>query len=222
MSNVLIISDTHIPFNHKLYLSFCKQTQKKYKCEKVIHIGDLVDNHAISYHEHDPNGMSAVDEIKTSKKELAKWFKAFPKVKICKGNHDRMVDRKGRTTGLPDIVFKEFRDIWDLPKDWVDDWYFIDNNILYKHGTGYGGRYPHIQAAHDNRMSTVIGHCHSVAGIEWTASDHDIIFGMSVGCGIDRKTYAMAYEKYFKRKPILSCGVVLDNGSDALVVPMKL
>ena len=220
--NVLIIGDTHLPFEHRNYLDFCVQTKKEYGCKEIIHIGDLVDNHAISYHETDPNGMSADQEMKEADKHLKKWFKAFPKVKLCRGNHDRLVDRKSRTVGLPTRCFKPFRDIWNLPTGWEDDWFFIINKVLYKHGTGYSGKYPHIQAAHDNRMSTVVGHCHSVAGIEWTASDHDIIFGMSVGSGINRKTYAMAYEKYFKRKPILSCGVVLDDGQDALVVPMKL
>ena len=222
MRTILVIGDTHLPFEHRHYLEFCKETQKKFKCNSVVHIGDLVDNHAISYHEHDPNGMSPKEEMDLAKKHLVKWFKAFPEVKICKGNHDRMVDRKGRTVGLPDEVFKPFRDIWELPVKWQDDWYFIIDKVLYKHGTGYSGKYPHIQAAHDNRMSTVIGHCHSVAGVEWSASDHDIVFGLSTGCGIDRKTYALAYEKNFKKKPILSCGVVTDNGKNALCVPMKL
>ena len=115
MRTILVIGDTHLPFEHRHYLEFCKETQKKFKCNSVVHIGDLVDNHAISYHEHDPNGMSPKEEMDLAKKHLVKWFKAFPEVKICKGNHDRMVDRKGRTVGLPDEVFKPFRDIWELP-----------------------------------------------------------------------------------------------------------
>lgn len=220
--NVLVIGDTHIPFERKDYLDFCLETKKKYKCNKVVHIGDLVDNHAISYHEHDPDGMSPKEEMAQSDKHLEKWFKAFPNVLLCRGNHDRLADRKQKTVGLPSRVFKPFRDIWKLPKGWRDDWHFLLDGVLYKHGTGYGGKYPHIQAAHDNRCSTVIGHGHSVAGVEWSASDFDIVFGMSVGCGIDRDTYAMAYEKNFKRKPILGCGVVADNGQNSLFVPMEL
>ena len=220
--NILVIGDTHIPFEHKDYLAFCKETEREYKCEEVVHIGDLVDNHSMSYHEHDPNGRSPKEEMEEADKHLKEWYDAFPSLSLCKGNHDRLVDRKSKTVGLPTRVFKPFREIWNLPASWKEDWFFIINNVLYKHGTGYSGKYPHIQAAHDNRMSTVIGHCHSVSGVEHSASDHDIIFGMSVGSGIDRKTYAMAYEKYFKSKPILSCGVVTDNGKNALVVPMKL
>ena len=220
--NILIIGDTHIPFEKKGYLDFVVETKKRYKCSEIVHIGDLVDNHAISYHEVDCDGMSAEDEMREADKRLKNWFKAFPKVKMCRGNHDRMVDRKGKTSGLPKRVFKKFRDIWNLPKGWTDDWSFIIKGVLYKHGTGYSGKYAHIQAAYDNRISTVIGHAHSVAGVEWTASDRDIIFGLSVGCGIDRKTYAMAYQQNFKRKPILGCGVVIDDNRNALFVPMKI
>lgn len=42
--NVLVIGDTHIPFAHKNYLEFCKETQKRFKCDRVVHVGDLVDH----------------------------------------------------------------------------------------------------------------------------------------------------------------------------------
>lgn len=206
--NVLVIGDTHAPFTHPLYLPFCKRIQSDLRCEEVVHIGDIVDNHAISYHEHDPNGASPSAEMEHADKQLKEWFKAFPNVKLCIGNHDRMVDRKSRTVGLPERCFKPFRSIWQLPKGWHDDFDHIIDGVKYTHGTGYSGVHAHTQAAYDNRMSTVIGHLHSVAGIEYTANTKDIIFGMSVGCGIDNKAYAFEYGRAFKRKPIISCGVV--------------
>jgi len=220
--NIGIIGDTHLPFQHKHYLSFCKETFKKHKCDKIIHIGDLVDNHAISYHESDCDGMSAEDEMEEADKHLKVWFKAFPKVRLCRGNHDRMVDRKGKTSNLPKRVFKKFRDIWDLPVGWIDDWFFVQDDVLYKHGTGHNSKYAHIQCAYDNRVNAVIGHCHSVFGVEYMESDHNKIFGMSVGCGIDTKSYAMAYQKDFRRRPILSCGVVLENGKYPIPIPMEI
>lgn len=222
--NVLVIGDTHIPFEVKGYLDFCKRIEKAFNCTRVVHIGDLVDNHAISYHEHDPNEKSPLDEMKEADKRLQKWFKAFPEVLLCRGNHDRMVDRKSKTVGLPTRVFKPFRDIWGLPKGWKDDFEFIIGGVKYVHGTGYSGNMAHIQAAYDNRMSCVIGHLHSVSGIEYLANSKDIIFGMSVGCGIDRKAMAFEYGRDHKRKPILSCGVVeyTRHGVNARVIPMEL
>lgn len=222
VKNILVIGDTHEPFTHRNYLEFCKETQKKHKCKEVVHIGDLVDNHAISYHEHDPDGWSPAEEMAQADKKIAKWFKAFPKVSMCRGNHDNLVDRKGKTIGLPRRCFAEFRDMWNLPKGWVDDFSFEINGVHFKHGMGYSGKFAHVQAAVDERQSTVIGHLHSSAGVEWMANSKQIMFGMQVGCGLDRKAYAFAYGKDFRRKPILGCGIVTEGGKNAQFIPMNM
>ena len=90
------------------------------------------------------------------------------------------------------------------------------------HGTNKCGKYAHIQAAYDNRQSTVIGHIHSNAGIGWIANSKDCIFGMTVGCGIDRKKYTFSYGVDFRSKPILGCGIVSGYGEHAQFVPMNL
>jgi predicted phosphodiesterase len=206
--NILVVGDSHEPFCKSGYLEFCQRIHKELKCDEVIHVGDLVDNHAISYHEHDPNGRSPIDEMEQTDKALQRWFKAFPSVKLCRGNHDHLVDRKGKTNGLPTRCFKDFRDIWNLPKSWKDDFHFIIDGVKYTHGTGYSGRMGHLNCAMDNRMSCVIGHLHSSAGIEYSANELDCIWGMNVGCGIDRKAYAFEYGRDIKQKPVLAAGVV--------------
>jgi hypothetical protein len=110
--------------------------------------------------------------------------------------------------GLPSRVFRPFRDIWGLPKGWKDDFSYIIDGVKYLHGSGYAGDLAHLKAAHDNRMSCVIGHLHSVAGIDYSANEEDCVFGMSVGCGIDRKSYAFEYGRDFKKKPVLAAGIV--------------
>lgn len=222
--NTLVIGDTHCPFEHKDYLSFCKRIHKAFNCKKVIHIGDLVDNNAISYHDHDPDGWSPADEMKETDIHLKEWFKAFPKVYLCLGNHDRLPDRKGKTVGLPKRCFRNFREMWNLPKEWKDDFNFTFDGVLYTHGVGYSGKMGHILAAFDNRMSTITGHMHSVAGVEYLANTNSLIFGMAVGSGIDDKKYAFAYGKGFRRKPIISCGVVsyTKYGVNATVYPMEM
>ena len=185
-------------------------------------IGDLVDNHSISYHEHDPDGWSPKEEMKLVDVYLKPWFKAFPKVKLCRGNHDNLVDRKGKTVGLPRRCFKPYREIWNLPDEWEDGFEWEIDDVLYKHGTGYSGKFSHAQAAIDARQSCVIGHVHSAAGIEWIANSKQIIFGMNVGWGGSRSSYAFAYGKDFRRKPIVSCGLVTDDGMNASVLPMRM
>jgi predicted phosphodiesterase len=222
--NTLVIADTHIPFEHPEYLAFCKRIEKAFNCKRVVHIGDLVDNHAISYHEVDPDGWSPEDEMKQADKHLEKWFKAFPNVYVCLGNHDRLPDRKGKTIGLPRRCFRSFREMWKLPEGWKDDFEWEFNGVLFKHGTGASGKYSHIQSAIDARQSCVIGHTHATAGVEYIANSKDIMFGMNVGCGIHRKTYAFAYGRDFRRKPIVGCGVVTATkyGVNAQFLPMAM
>lgn len=224
MKNFLVIGDTHEPFCHPLYLSFCQRIQKAFNCKEVIHIGDLVDNHSISYHEVDPDGYSPEEEIKKSLEKTKRWFKAFPKVRMCLGNHDRMVDRKGKTSGLPSRVFKPFREIWELPDEWQTEFEYEIGGVRYIHGTGFSGENAHVKAALSGRISTVMGHTHTVGAVQYMASSKDVIFGMAVGCGIDRKTYAFTYGRDFVKKPILGCGVVsyTSKGVNAQFIPMHM
>ena len=207
MKNVLVIGYTHIPFEKKGYLEFCKRIYKECNCTEVVHIGDLVDNHAISYHEVCPDGYSPKHEMEKADVILKKWFKAFPNVKLCRGNHDILVSRKGKTAGLPDRCFKPFREIWNLPDGWKDDFQFIIRDVCYTH-TCLGGKNGALKTAIANRMSTVAGHWHTNASVQYSANERDIIFGVAVGCGIDRHKYAFDYGRQFKEKQIVSCTVI--------------
>lgn len=150
------------------------------------------------------------------------WFKAFPNVLMCLGNHDRRVDLKGKHVGLPRDVFKPFREIWNLPSGWKEDFSHEIDGVIYQHGTGFSGDSAHIKSAQANRQSTVIGHTHSVLATDYMVSEKDRIFGMNVGCGIARKTYAFSYGRDFPKKPVLGCGVVTDKGKYCQVFPMDI
>jgi hypothetical protein len=62
--NILVIGDLHEPFCLDGYLEWCKEQYKIHNCNQVIFIGDIMDNHAYSYHEPDPDGMSAGLELR--------------------------------------------------------------------------------------------------------------------------------------------------------------
>ena len=66
-NSVLVISDLHIPYHHQDAFEFLKALKKKYKPDLIVNIGDELDHHAISMHEHNPDLMSAGDELKQSK-----------------------------------------------------------------------------------------------------------------------------------------------------------
>ena len=60
---ILVIGDLHEPLTLKEYLDFCMYIYAVYRCNKVVFIGDVIDNHYSSYHESDPDGLGGSDEL---------------------------------------------------------------------------------------------------------------------------------------------------------------
>lgn len=220
MSTVLVISDLQYPFAHRDHLAFLKAVQKKYRPDQVVNIGDEVDFHAISDWEHDPDGYSAGDELKSAIKDLKKLYTLFPVAKVCTSNHTARPFRRAKKYGIPSAFIKDYREFLEAPKrwQWAEVWEI--DGVRYQHGEGYSGQAGAIKAALANMQSTVIGHLHSHAGILWSANAKHLIFGFNVGCLIDRHSYAFAYGKHAPNKPILGCGIVI-NGIPQFV-PMIL
>jgi len=219
--NVLVIGDPHEPFTKEGYLEFCRKIQQEYDCGTVVHIGDAVDNHAVSYHEKDPEGMSAGDEFNLALERMKRWYYTFPNVKVCIGNHDALPFRKAFSAGLPKTWLKTYQELLQSPPTWEWDFVHQVNGVIYQHGTGLSGEMAAINAARENRQSTVIGHLHTVMNTRFLASYKDLIFGVTVGCGIDHEKYAFAYGKQNTRKPVVACAVILD-GKLPINIPMPI
>ncbi|MDM8538814.1 metallophosphoesterase, partial [Desulfobacterales bacterium HSG17] len=211
-NRILIISDTHFPFAINGYLKFVKKVYKKYNCNLVIHTGDLIDQHAISFHETEPDSMGFESENKLARKEIKRLAKTFPRMKICLGNHDMRLYRvAAKKAGIPVRCMKSLEELYDLPRGWeLGEEFYIDG-IKFVHGEGYSGMTGHINNAKDSRQSTVMGHLHSFAGVSYLANNNELIFGMNAGCLIDANVYAMRYGKKFKFKPTVACGVIIDG-----------
>ncbi len=212
---ILIIGDLHEPFTHPDYLDFCKQTYANHNCNKVIYIGDIIDSHGWSYHEHDPDGMGAGDELNLAIRKVAKWYEAFPEADVTIGNHDRLASRKMYSAGVPQKFLRSYNEILNTPKwNWVESIEY--DNVLYEHGEGSKP----FMKARNNMLSSVCGHHHTDCGVMWYVGKKFKVFGMAVGCGIDIKSYAAAYAKNFKRQA-LGCGVVI-GGHTAINCLMDL
>jgi predicted phosphodiesterase len=207
-----VIGDLHLPFERPDYLNFCVEIFDRCKCKTIVQIGDLVDFHAISFHEHNPDGMSAIDEMSEADKRLKRWKDCFPEMYICRGNHDRLPERQALFHSMPNRIIKSFREIWNFPSTWYDDFSWEIFGVRYMHGTGFSGQNAHIKAAESSRQSCVIGHTHSTLGGVYLVSERDRIFAVNTGCGIDRHTYAFNYGREFPKKPALGASVVTDKG----------
>jgi predicted phosphodiesterase len=215
-SRVGIIGDTHIPFCLPGYLEFCQETFWKWDVDTFVHIGDLLDNHAISFHKPDPDGRSAGGEYESAIDALGPWYRAFPHIKWVTGNHDALPQRKIYDAGLPANMIRG--NYYQAPPGWSNAESFVVDGVLYTHGIGSGGINGHRLLALKRGVSCVIGHIHMTAGVAYTsAHDGEQRFGLAVGCGIDHKSYGMAYARFFGR-PALGCGVVL-GGQEAHFIP---
>lgn len=216
--NVMVVGDLHAPFILDNYLEWCYNLSREYKTNKTIFIGDIIDSHSWSYHEKDVDGWSVGDELEAAKKQLKLAYKLFPKADITLGNHDLLIARKAKTAGLSRKFIRDLGEVLECPKEWNFVQQVNYHDVNYIHGS-IGNAF--IRAK-DSRTSTVQGHLHSQAFIQYSVSDKDAIFGMQLGAGLDHSKYAFEYAKPMTKKPIVSAGVVLENGSLPILRLMKL
>jgi len=203
-TRVLVIGDLHEPFCLDGYLEHCQETYAKYNCNRVVFIGDCIDNHFSSYHEVEISAdYTAKTELDFAIKKIAKWYKAFPKADVTIGNHDRLIMRKSQTSSIPKKWIKAYKDVLETP-----EWNFVDrvviDNVQYIHGEAGTAR----TKCRADMQSTIQGHLHTQCYTEWYVGQNFKVFGSQVGCGIDASSYAMAYAKRGK-KPAIACAVVL-------------
>ena len=68
-SRVLVVGDLHCPFDLDSYFDHCVDIYNRYNCNRVVFIGDVIDNHYSSYHETDAkwNGRSSRVRISHTK-----------------------------------------------------------------------------------------------------------------------------------------------------------
>lgn len=214
-----VVGDLHAPFTKEGYLDHCVDVFEHNHIDRVLFIGDCIDGHAWSYHESVPDGMSAGDEYYMALAAMKEWYEAFPEAIWILGNHDRLPMRKVMTAGLPSAVLRA--NLYDCPDGWRQVESAEIDGVLYVHGGGRHaqGMYGHKRLAEHRAQSCVIGHYHRCGGVYSVASrDGAQRFGMQVGCGVDHRSYAMAYCRD-DGPCTLGCGIVVD-GEVAHFAPM--
>ncbi len=227
MSRWLVISDLQIPFEHKNALSFCKYIKKYYKIEEsnILCVGDETDQYYGGLYQQDINAEhTANQELDESNSKLMDWYIAFPKMKLAISNHGTRWWRKATQSMIPSKLLKSYQEVIKSPPDW--EWkkhWLIDakHPFILEHGDDFGGQTPHKTASMHNGISTVIGHHHSIAGIEHIKTNGYKIWGMCSGSLIDFDKYAFNYARNAKFKPQIGVGVILDNGKIPIWIPIE-
>jgi predicted phosphodiesterase len=222
--NVLVLGDTHCPGMLPGYPKFCERVGKEYGCTRVVHIGDCVDNAAISFHDKHPGLSSASEEYKKAKKQVLELWRRFPKLTLITGNHDALTERQATAAGLLPEWIKDFNNMWFTP-----GWTVIPrfghleiDGVRYEHGdAGKTGQFAAVKTSRARFQSVVSGHCHSEAGCWFTCNGRAKVFGMNVGTGVDHELLQFEYGQKFTAKPVVGCGVVI-QGKIPIFIPMDL
>jgi len=216
---VLIIGDTHIPYSHPDYLDFLKYLKKIWKPQIVIHIGDELDYHAISFHNSETSLFSADHELERAIEEIDTGLhKLFPKMYILESNHGSLICRKLKANGIPIRTLKQLNELYNTHR-W--QWH---NDILLKtklftnyicHGkTGTIGK-----LAKDMMCCAIQGHYHAKFCVNWYNSAMGPRFDAYTGCLVDTKSMAMVYARNNLPDPIMG-SLILDN--IGMPRPMKM
>lgn len=227
ISNYLIISDLQIPFEHPKALAFCKDVQKDFKIpkENILCVGDEVDQYYGSRYNKDPDVLDFTPrkELLVARERIAEWVATFPVMRLCVSNHGLRWLSKAHDAQIPSELLIPYKKLFNMPRGWQfrEEWLFKEKHPFRMiHGMGYSGVMGARNAAIDGRVSTVIGHLHSHAGVHFINNGAGTIWGLNAGSLIDEGAFAFKYSKYTRFKSIISCAVVLDGGKHPVVIQL--
>lgn len=206
---VFVIPDLQCPFEHPDAVEFMRAVARKNKPTRIVCIGDSMDQHALSRWATDPDGLGPRDEYEQAIEHLRPVYKLFPEAIEVASNHNERIAKRAYEAAIPSVFLRDYSQIMQYPPGWHLEQYVEIEGVLYEHGNTQGGMYAARNIAYHNGQSTVIGHHHSHAGVQYIASRKKMWWGMNVGCLIDVDAYAFRYSKEQKFKPTLGCGVVI-------------
>lgn len=211
-SRILFISDQHIPYHHPDLLDFLSDLKSRYKPTRVINLGDELDQHALSYHEKDPDLDNAGQELAKSLPVVEKLHNMFPKMDLLESNHGSLVWRKAKTHGIARAYIKSYNEVLKVGNGWK--WHpdmtlmLPDGQEVYVH---HGKMTQAIKTAQLMGMSHVCGHFHESFGIQYWSTPTKLLWGMNVGCLIDRQALAFKYNNVNVKRPVIGTGLIIDG-----------
>lgn len=208
----LVISDMHCDRQHPKAFEFLRLAAKEFDVQEVYSVGDELDLAGMGRWDKDPDAPSAGDELRSSIEALRELMDMFPKMKIATSNHTIRPFKRAFESNIPKQLLKSYHEFLDAPKGWVwaDRW-IINGNTVLEHGESFGGRNGPIKAIESYRMNYIAGHNHSVAGVTYLDNGLQQNWALATGCLIDPDHPAFSYGKHHKDKPVLGCGVVIEN-----------
>lgn len=211
-SRILLISDMHIPYHHKDTIKFLQHLKDKYNPTRVICLGDELDKHALSFHDHDPDLPSAGDELKLALPVIAKLKEMFPVMDILESNHGSLAYRKAHAHGIPRHYLKTYNDVLGVDDKWK--WHYDltielpnGNKCYFHHGKSANVS----KTSQTMSMCAVQGHYHETFKVEYWGNPNGLYWGLQSGCLIDDKAYAFNYNNCNLKRPIIGTAMIIDS-----------
>lgn len=211
-SRILLISDMHIPYHHKDTIKFLQHLKDKYNPTRIICMGDELDKHALSFHDHDPDLPSAGDELRLALPVIAKLKEMFPVVDILESNHGSLAYRKAHAHGIPRHYLKTYNDVLGVDDNWK--WHYDltielpnGNKCYFHHGKSANVS----KTSQTMSMCAVQGHYHETFKVEYWGNPNGLYWGLQTGCLIDDKAYAFNYNNCNLKRPIIGTAMIIDS-----------
>jgi predicted phosphodiesterase len=221
--NVLPISDLHCPWQHRHAFDFLADLKRRYKPKVVVCLGDEIDGYAFSKYPKDPDKeLSPAEEVRAATRALETLYSIFPQVIAVESNHTLRPFKRAAEARLPSSFLRTVKEVLGAPRGW--EWratleLSLPNRTLFLHGDGFRGPMAAKQAAERFRCNVVMGHIHSEAAVQYSASRHDVVWGMVSGCLVDPDAFVFDYGKDLAARPVLGTGLILDGLP--VFVPMR-
>jgi predicted phosphodiesterase len=177
---ILFISDMHIPYHHPDTVPFLRMLKDRYNPTRVICLGDELDKHALSFHDSDPDLMSAGDELRAALPVIKEIEGLFPEMDIIDSNHGSMIFRKSKAHGIPRHYLKSYNEVLQVGDGWK--WHhdltieLPDGQHVYIH---HGKSSDAIKTSQAMGMSHVCGHFHESFGVKYWANPNGLYFAMT-------------------------------------------
>jgi hypothetical protein len=223
-SCILFFTDSHAPYHHPDLLQFLEKVADTYEPTMIINGGDEVDNHALSFHNSDPNLSAPGQELEQAQLFIHDLHELFPDMRICESNHGSLIYRRAKAHGIPVQYIKTYRQIL-FPNGGGEGWSWHDF-IRIQMPMGKDLQFQHSctgdllkGAAHEN-ANLYVGHEHSKFGIGYGSNALEMYHSVYGGCTLDPKAMAFAYGKLFPAKPCTGCVII--EGGVPHAIPMVL
>ena len=210
---ILAYSCLHLPYQDKGAFDFLAELKAEYRPDRIIDLGDDLDQYNFSRYPKDPSGQSLNEELKKARKGVATLASIFPKQEVMASNHCERMYSKATAGGIPREFLKPYRELIGAPDGWKwhrDYTLTVDSTrekIYFCHERGSSP----VALAKAIGISVVHGHLHNTQMIHRFCNPIRELFAATTGCLIDDKGPPFAYNKANLYRPMKGALLIIEG-----------